>query len=615
MHLFEVSIDPYLHVRSAKNPVYAHNGRSLSFIADYTGIPQVWELSRGEEWPAQISFTKDRITFIGKVNSTSDRIIGMDEGGNENQQLYLLKEDGTLVELTKSQNHVHRYGGSSPDGKWIAWSSNRRNLAYFDLYIQSLETFEFHPVLTGDGLFTAVEWSPDGQSILVQKTNSPLDNDLGILDLTTGTVDWITEHKGEASFRDVHFSKDGDHIYVLSNKDSEFFDLALIHIKTKHFMWLEQGKWDFEELEMNKDKNLLAFTINEGGISKGLLLDLNSSHLYTWKTPTGIIKDLKFSPDSKKLAYVFNGPAHPSDIWELDLETVQLERLTYVSRSPVLEHTFVEPELISYRSFDQLQIPAFYYKPKNISGKFPVVIIIHGGPEMQSRAVYTPVVQYLIRKGYAVCTPNIRGSTGYGKTYTKLDDVRKRMDAVKDIVSLVEWLKQHGNIDSNRIAIMGGSYGGFMVLAAISHYPHLWSAAIDIVGMSSLRTFLQTTSPWRKLLREIEYGTIERDGDFFDKIDPLNHANRITSPLLVIHGESDPRVHIQESEQIVNKLKERQHQVDFIRFEDEGHTISKLKNKQIAYKAIVNFLEKNMEGEDKRSSGFKWSREYPFFHL
>lgn len=613
--MLQASIEPYLHVRSAKNPVYAPNGQSLSFIADYTGIPQVWELSRGEEWPAQVSFTKDRITFIGKVNGTSDRIIGMDEGGNENQQLYLLKEDGTLVELTKSQNHVHRYGGSSPDGKSIAWSSNRRHPAYFDLYIQNLETLEFHPVLTGDGLFTAVEWTPDGQSLLVQKTNSPLDNDLGILDLTTGTVNWITEHKGEASFRDVHFSKDGEHIYLLSNKDREYFDLALIHLKTKNFMWLEQGKWDFEELEMNKDKNLLAFTINEGGISKGLLLDLNSSHLYTWKTPPGIIKDLKFSPDSKKLAYVFNGPAHPSDIWELDLDTIQLERLTYVSRSPILEHTLVEPELISYRSFDQLQIPAFYYKPKTTSEKFPVVIIIHGGPEMQSRAVYTPVVQYLIRKGYAVCTPNIRGSTGYGKTYTKLDDVRKRMDAVKDIVFLVEWLKVNGNIDSNRIGLMGGSYGGFIVLAAISHYPHLWSAAIDIVGMSSLRTFLQTTSPWRKMLREAEYGTIEKDGDFFDKIDPLHHANAISSPLLVIHGERDPRVHIQESQQIVNKLKDRQHQVDFITFEDEGHTISKLKNKEIAYKAIVNFLERNMGVDEKRNSGFKRGREYPFFHL
>jgi dipeptidyl aminopeptidase/acylaminoacyl peptidase len=593
MLMAAISIEPYLHVRSAKNPVFNPISNKLSFIADYTGTPQVWELNRGKGWPVQTSFTSERITFITFVNGKSNLIFEMDVGGNENQQLYLLKGDGRLIALTNSPDHIHRYGGSSPDGKWIAWSSNRRNPAFFDIYIQNLETMDIHLVLSGEGIFSSAKWSPDGKSILVQKTNSPLDNDLGILDLSTGAVDWITEHTGEANFRNVHFNKDGDHIFLLSNKDREFFGLALINLRTKHFVWLELGKWDFEDLAMNSDKNLLAYSINEGGISKGVLLDINRSYLYTWKTPIGVISDLKFSPDSQKLAYVFKGPAYPSDIWELDLKTIQAERLTYVSRAPVLEHKLVEPDLISFRSFDNLEIPAFYYKPKsNSEKKLPVVIYIHGGPESQARAVFNPVLQYLLNQGYAVCTPNVRGSTGYGKAYTHLDDVRKRMDAVKDLIFLVDWLKVNGNVDSEKIGLMGGSYGGFMVLAAISHYPQLWSAAIDIVGMSSLRTFLQTTSPWRKILREAEYGSIERDGEFFDQIDPLNHTDQITSPLLVIHGEGDPRVHIKESEQIVNKLKERQHTVDFIRLEDEGHSIDKQKNKITVYNAMVTFFNR-----------------------
>jgi dipeptidyl aminopeptidase/acylaminoacyl peptidase len=593
MLMAAISIEPYLHVRSAKNPVFNPISNKLSFIADYTGTPQVWELNRGKGWPVQTSFTSERITFITFVNGKSNLIFEMDVGGNENQQLYLLKGDGRLIALTNSPDHIHRYGGSSPDGKWIAWSSNRRNPAFFDIYIQNLETMDIHLVLSGEGIFSSAKWSPDGKSILVQKTNSPLDNDLGILDLSTGAVNWITEHTGEANFRNVHFNKDGDHIYLLSNKDREFFGLALINLRTKHFVWLELGKWDFEDLAMNSDKNLLAYSINEGGISKGVLLDINRSYLYTWKTPIGVISDLKFSPDSQKLAYVFKGPAYPSDIWELDLKTIQAERLTYVSRAPVLEHKLVEPDLISFRSFDNLEIPAFYYKPKsNSEKKLPVVIYIHGGPESQARAVFNPVLQYLLNQGYAVCTPNVRGSTGYGKAYTHLDDVRKRMDAVKDLIFLVDWLKVNGNVDSEKIGLMGGSYGGFMVLAAISHYPQLWSAAIDIVGMSSLRTFLQTTSPWRKILREAEYGSIERDGEFFDQIDPLNHTDQITSPLLVIHGEGDPRVHIKESEQIVNKLKERQHTVDFIRLEDEGHSIDKQKNKITVYNAMVTFFNR-----------------------
>ncbi|MEH7748280.1 S9 family peptidase [Neobacillus drentensis] len=589
-----IGIEPYLHIRFANNPVYAPTGHKISFIADYTGLPQVWELNLGEGsdgWPVQTSFTKERITFISYLNGKSNLIIGMDDGGNENQQLYLLKEEGKLIELTNSPDHIHRFGGSSPDGKWIAWSSNRRNSAFFDIYLQNLESLDIRLLNAGDGVFSAVKWSPDGTSILIQRINSPLDNDLGIIDLSTGSINWLTEHTGEASFRDAHFNKDGDHLYVLSNKDREFYGLALINLKTKHLEWLEQGKWDFEDLTMNNDKNLLAYSINEGGTSKGVLLDINRSYLYTWKTPIGVISNLKFSPDSQKLAYVFKGAANPSDIWELDLKTIQAERLTYVSRSPVLEHKLVEPELISFRSFDNLEIPAFYSKPKDTTEKHPVVIYIHGGPESQARAVYNPVQQYLLNQGYAVCSPNIRGSTGYGKRYTHLDDVRKRMDAVKDLIFLVEWLKANRNIDSEKIAIMGGSYGGFMVLAAISHYPHLWSAAIDIVGMSSLRTFLQTTSPWRKKHRESEYGTIERDGEFFDSIDPLNFSDRITTPLLVIHGKSDPRVHIKESEQIVDKLKKRNHAVDFIRFYDEGHSIVKQKNKMTAYKEMVRFLD------------------------
>lgn len=203
-------------------------------------------------------------------------------------------------------------------------------------------------------------------------------------------------------------------------------------------------------------------------------------------------------------------------------------------------------------------------------------------------------MQFLLNQGYAVTAPNFRGSTGYGKSYTHLDDVRKRLDAVKDVVSLVDWLKQDPAIDTSKIALLGGSYGGFLTLAAISHYPDLWAAAIDIVGMSSLRTFIQTTSPWRKRLREIEYGTVEQDGDFFDLIDPLNHADEITAPLLVFHGVNDPRVPIGESEQIVSKLKQRGHPVTYHRMEGEGHKIVKPENEIYVYSLVAAFLEKYM---------------------
>lgn len=212
--------------------------------------------------------------------------------------------------------------------------------------------------------------------------------------------------------------------------------------------------------------------------------------------------------------------------------------------------------------------------------------------ESQIRAVYNPFLQYFLNRGYAVCTPNVRGSTGYGKTYSHLDDVEKRMDSVQDLTYLVEWLKTEGSADPLKIAIMGRSYGGFMVLAAITHYPEIWAAAIDIVGISSFRTFLENTSVWRRKLREAEYGNIEEHGEFFDQIDPIHHTDKINAPLMVLHGANDPRVPIEETEQIVTELKERNHPIQYIRFEDEGHFFVKLKNNIIAYTRVADFLEK-----------------------
>ncbi|WP_409275195.1 alpha/beta fold hydrolase [Neobacillus sp. SCS-31] len=589
-----IGIQPFLHVRTAKKPIYHPEGTKISFITDYTGLPQVWELSMNGGWPSQNSFTEERIMFVSYIAGTSKRIIGMDAGVNEKQQLFLLNDDGTLVPLTDSPDHIHHYGGSSPDGSWIAWASNRRNAAQFDIYIQNLETLEFKKIFEGDGMYHAVKWSPDGQSLLIDRVNTNLDNDLGLLNLESGEVSWLTTHEGEAKFENPEFSKDGKDIYVLTNKDREFAALAAIKVATKELAWLDEREWDLEGLAISKDKSVLAYTVNEGGISKGVLYHLEPGSIETWETPAGVITELSFSPDSKKLAYVLNGATQPSDIWELEIESKNTRRLTFVSSLPVVEEQLIAPELITFTSFDGLEVPAFYYRPKNAEGKLPVVVFVHGGPESQIRAVYNPFLQYFLSRGYAVCTPNVRGSTGYGKSYSHLDDVRKRMDSVKDLVALVEWLKEEGNADPDKIAVMGRSYGGFMVLAAITHYPKLWAAAIDIVGISSFRTFLENTSVWRRKLREAEYGSIEADGDFFDEIDPLYRTKDIECPVMMLHGANDPRVPIEETEQMVNELKARNHPVQYIRFEDEGHFFVKLKNNITAYTGVADFLDEHI---------------------
>jgi dipeptidyl aminopeptidase/acylaminoacyl peptidase len=273
--------------------------------------------------------------------------------------------------------------------------------------------------------------------------------------------------------------------------------------------------------------------------------------------------------------------------------------LTQSSLAGIPQSSFVEPELIRYKTFDGRQIPAWYYRPQNGSlsnGRgFPVIVNVHGGPEGQAQPGFNGVNQYFLSRGYAVLAPNVRGSTGYGKTFTHLDDVEKREDSVKDLAAAVEWLKTQGGADPKRIAVTGGSYGGYMTLAAITLYPDLWAAAIDTVGIANFESFLKNTSGYRRKLREVEYGTLERDLEFLKSVSPLFKVDRIKTPLMVIHGKNDPRVPYTEAEQIVEALRKRGSPVEYKLFDDEGHGVNKLSNRLIVYPLMADFLDKYMK--------------------
>jgi dipeptidyl aminopeptidase/acylaminoacyl peptidase len=304
--------------------------------------------------------------------------------------------------------------------------------------------------------------------------------------------------------------------------------------------------------------------------------------------------ELVFSPDSRQLAFSFTSSGRSSDVFVWNLEENAVSAATRSSHAGLPVESFVEPRLIRYSSFDGLEIPAWLYEPKGQSGPIPVVVIVHGGPESQTRPSFNFLAQYLAHHGYAVLAPNVRGSTGYGKTYSHLDDVEKRMDAVADLAHAATWLKAQPRLDGERLTVYGGSYGGFMVLAALSHYPELFTAGIDIVGISNFVTFLKNTSGYRRAHREAEYGSLARDRDFLESISPLNRADRIRGPLMVVHGANDPRVPLSEAEQLVEALESRGVPTQFLVFDDEGHGIVKLENKLIAYGAIVAFLEKHL---------------------
>jgi dipeptidyl aminopeptidase/acylaminoacyl peptidase len=343
----------------------------------------------------------------------------------------------------------------------------------------------------------------------------------------------------------------------------------------------------------------------------------------------GIVGGVTFSKDQSKLAFSFSSSKHNGDIWIYDIGTKKLTQVTQSDRAGIDPNTFVAPELIKFKSFDGREIPAWYYVPlsktpshdnstngrltdvkvnvkergtQTISlgrlgqiGGRPVIVSIHGGPEGQSRPGFNPLFQYYLSRGYAVLDPNVRGSTGYGKTYTHLDDVEKREDSVKDIAAAHEWLITKGGADRRRIAVMGGSYGGYMTMAAITLYPDLWAAAVNTVGIVNWETFLQNTSGYRRRQREVEYGRLDRDIDFLRRISPIRKVDQIKTPLFVIHGKNDPRVPYTEAEQLVEALKKRGVSVEYKLFDDEGHGISKLKNRLELYPLVADFLDKYMK--------------------
>ena len=368
--------------------------------------------------------------------------------------------------------------------------------------------------------------------------------------------------------------------------------LARLDLSTLEITYLTPDDWDVEDLDLSRDGRYLLANRNVEGYSDVMLLSGEGRRMPDPEIPEGIVGGFEFSPDSRRLAFTLVGPTRNPDVWVLDLPDGDVRQLTRSSTAGIPRSTFRRPHLVRYPTFDGREIPALFYEPED--EKAPVVVNVHGGPESQSRPAFAPVTQYLLHRGYAVFFPNVRGSTGYGKAYTHLDDVELRMDSVRDLAHAAFWLREKGY---ERIAVMGGSYGGFMVLAALTEYPELWSAGVDIVGIANLVTFLENTGSYRRALREAEYGSLENDRDFLESISPIHKAHRIRAPLMVVHGKNDPRVPVGEAEQIVEKVRENGGTVEYLLYEDEGHGLAKLKNRLDAYPKIAAFLDEHLAGQ------------------
>jgi dipeptidyl aminopeptidase/acylaminoacyl peptidase len=586
----------YLKVRDAWGASWSPDGRRVSFLTEITGVPQVWEVTSeaGGGWPDQLTFHEERVSGAEYSPTEGKLLFGMDAGGNERSQLFLL-QDGEVGDLTRAPEAIHYSGGFSPDGARVAYTATRRNGTDFDVFVQDVPDGEPEPVWEPGGYHTIADWGPDGSYLIVSRHHSNVNNDLYLLDLESGEARLLTPHEGDARFSSVNVTpgEAGEAAFLATDRDGDFVRLARLDLSTLEIAYLTPDDRDVEGVELSRDGRYLVASRNVDGYSDVLLFNGRGRRMPDPEVPDGIVGGFAFSPDSRRLAFTLTAPERNPDVWVLDLPDGEAHRLTHSSTAGIPPESFRRPELVRYPTFDGREIPALFYRPEGVGdpADTPVIVNVHGGPESQSRPAFAPVTQYLLHRGYAVFFPNVRGSTGYGKAYTHLDDVRLRMDSVKDLAHAAYWLKTHGH---ERVGVMGGSYGGFMVLAALTEYPDLWSAGVDIVGIANLVTFLENTGSYRRGLREPEYGSLERDREFLESISPIHKADDIVAPLMVIHGKNDPRVPVGEAEQIVDRVRENGRSVEYLLYEDEGHGLAKLKNRLDAYPRIAAFLDEHL---------------------
>jgi len=593
-------VEAYLNIRAASAVGLSPDGKTIAFLTNVTGSNQLWTIPAAGGWPEQITFFSDRIADVAWSPKGDFIAYSKDTGGDENYQIHVVTPDGARrVPLTSNPAVRHNFGGWSRDGRLLSYSSNERDRKFFDVYVMESETWKSRRVMELDAYLGAGPISNDGKRMIVVRQNGSLDNDLLLVDLAaTAPVKkaaLLTPHEGVAAFRPVGFSADDSGLWVLSDSGREFTALGRLDLETKKISWVREPKWDISGAVLSDDGLKLAFVTNEDGRDTLSLLDTATGQdKVAPKLPAGQIGALRFSADGRLLTLTSSGATRNGDVWVADLAGGSLSQVTRSSTAGIPRASFVEPKLVRYKSFDGLEIPAWLYLPAGAAGPVACVVTPHGGPEGQTTAEFSPSIQFYLSRGFAVWAPNVRGSTGYGKTFTHLDDVTKREDSVKDLAAGVDWLKASGSIDPKRIAVLGGSYGGYMTLAAITLYPDLWAAAVDSYGIANFRTFFGKTASYRVSLRASEYGDPVKDAEFLDSVSPIRKVDRIRAPLLVLQGANDPRVPQAEAEQIVAAIKARNGIVEYILFPDEGHGWTKLANRVTALRASGDFLDKHL---------------------
>ncbi|MCC6215460.1 MAG: alpha/beta fold hydrolase [Polyangiaceae bacterium] len=592
----------YLETRAAPLASLSDDGRAVLVTTRFGQTAQTHLVRAPLGARTQLTFGGEPASRASFVPGRADAIVfATDAGGNEQFQLH--RQDlatGEVRLLTDGRSRNESYAWAW-DGSRLAYSSNARNGRDMDVWWSDGKSASASRLfLERSGHWTPLELSRDGKRLLLQEYVSINDSRIFLADTETGAVTRITPEAPVAAHRAAALDPSGQRLWLTSDRAGEFNELYEVDLSRPEAPWRPLSRhvsWNVEAVALSPDARSLAFTTNEDGYSVLRILDTASRRdRVVAGVPRGVISGLRFARRASVLGFTFSSATTPGDAYTYDLGRGRVERWTESELGGLPRERFAEPTLVRFPSFDGRSIPAFYYAAKG-AGPRPVVVWIHGGPEAQARPELSALIQYLVAEsGISVLVPNVRGSDGYGKTYLQADDGVRREDSVKDIGALLDWVATRPELDAKRVAVIGGSYGGYMVLASLVHFGERLAAGVDVVGIAHFVTFLENTSAYRRDLRRAEYGD-ERDPamrEHLTRISPATNAARIRRPLFVAHGQNDPRVPASEAEQIVAAVRGAGQEVWYMLARNEGHGFTKKENRDTFSLLAILFLEKHL---------------------
>jgi len=591
-------------VASCSSPTFSPDGKRVAFLSNMTGVPQVFIVPADGGWPEQVTAFDDPVGALAWSPDGDSIAVSVSPGGGLNSQIYVMRPDGTsLRRLTEGGKENNWLGKWTPDSNALTISSNRRSGAAMDAWLIDVASGKMTLIAENPGIGTVDDVSRDGRYALVNRVRSRGDNELYRVPLSPtagGAATLLTKHTPPAEFEGAFGSEHADVVYVAGNagRDLTAFGRESIAADGTFGPWELLASRDDAELggaAVDEHAKHAFLNWNVAGRNEPAILELSTNSQKRLPKLSGdIVSGVEFSRDGHKIVFTVSGAAVPSDVWLYELGSNNLRQLTHSSHAGVDLSTLVRPELLTYKAADGLELSGWLYRPAGAKAPYPTVLSFHGGPESQERPGFNTTYQALAANGIAVFAPNVRGSSGFGKRFVNLDNGALRVNGVKDIKATTDFLTAANLSDPKRLGIMGGSYGGYMVMAGVTEYPDLFAAGADLFGVVNFETFFAQSEPWMAAISTIEYGDPATQLEMLRSLSPIHKVDRIKTPMIVLHGANDTNVPVVEAEQVVSSLKARNVPVEYILFPDEGHGWRKTANRIRSTVALTKFFKERL---------------------